>query len=77
MCSKVVDVTQQHGARRIVARGTDNLRKIDHHWPIRTDQYVVRGQVAMNQPAAQHQHYLPHQHAMVFTRVLRTELNLT
>ena len=73
---EVVDVAQQHRARRVVAGGADDLREIDDDRTVGPDQHVVGRQVAMDQAAAQHQLHLAHQHGVVVAGLPRFQFDL-
>ena len=57
----------------VVGGGVHRLGQVDHHRPVGVHQHVEFGQVAVDQPGAQHQHHVVHHQGVVFQRLFLGE----
>ena len=70
VAGEVGHVALQHGAGIAVARGIDRLRQVDDDRALGADQNVVFGEVAVDDPGAEHAHHLAEQPGMEFQGLL-------
>jgi hypothetical protein len=70
---EVPEIPQEEHLRLTVVRGPDDLREVDHDWPIPAEEHVVGREIAMDEIAGEHPDHLRPQDRVQVCRLLRPE----